>query len=835
MALVGRILQELENNLTRLLSLNPSRRDAIAQHLDRLAGISHSAQSAQQQDSSSALRRWIEGPRSANQNAALKTYLEEVAIFALGQVILLKNWSDRGIRKWTESDLGRLNWALSISLKSYLPLDREGWQITRPNLYSWYNPGSTIQKEIWVALENWKIVDEGPSFLINILGPVRKAQPDVYEPNGYDSRFYKALWENMTLFGFDSAPDGGIIKRSKTVFSPTLRDGAIVRSGPPILNWIGLESSPFQFMLGELMQVWWGPAAPPHWSIGTGLEVHARDQLALALSSPKPSVLSKIAEMEACDVAIVFEEQITRAQTRNANSARFREKVESLPYFKKLRSAGTSLGDLQACVALSKLRPGGLLWWAREEALSAKDGHEVLNFLIDRAQLCYEWDFSEIEHSLPTGIPLFPKHLYLFQKEPNIEARHSHRPVRHSIQGQLRSHVEVALLLNDVFQASIRTSQPKGHWTILTHTSPTPQRDWLEKWPDPTSHSLVRSLDQLRSASFPLASFTTIRPTPEGDPNRGGAWSVPLNLRGLWLTAEYDSEGRRLSARPLPRPGQEGQGTGFLVLVPEESWVSPLKTYLMSDWVKKWLDHQAERRGDRWILNEQVMKWIPIPKTFLQALGVPSGSQKSSEFSFNPKLPDFWERIAGEVSYEPKMVKEELAKLPPTDELSPFVHASIFTRTARALEYFQTGQNRLLSMVTTDGRVRWRELMDVLPKGECIPISIHPRLRLSGSLPPHLPIGKFERVKSPIPGILFATESGFSLHIGSESNLLITMIWEQLEGLAHPTWSELLQYLRVPRKIELAESTALDVLNSHSEQMSRWKELQDLLNACQLF
>src|SRR5690349_14253011 len=36
-ALIGRILQELEINLPRLLSLNPSRREAIAHHLERLA------------------------------------------------------------------------------------------------------------------------------------------------------------------------------------------------------------------------------------------------------------------------------------------------------------------------------------------------------------------------------------------------------------------------------------------------------------------------------------------------------------------------------------------------------------------------------------------------------------------------------------------------------------------------------------------------------------------------------------------------------------------------------------------------------------------------------
>jgi hypothetical protein len=836
--LVGRILQELEANLPRLLSLNPSRREIIAQYLDKLASIPQAA-ATMQKDPSGGLRRWVEGPRNGSQNAALKAYFEELAIIVLGQALLLKTWSDRGVRNWSESDLGRLNWALSTALKAHVPLDREGWQITRPNLYSWYNPTPILQHEIWVSLESWRVTDEGPSFLMTLLGPVRRAQPEIFEPAGYDLRFFKSLWDHIGLFGFDASPDTGVLKRHKLIFSPTLRDGAIVRTGPASVTWIGLESSPFQLMLAELMQIWWGPAAPPFWTIGTGLEVHTRDQLALALGSPKPSILSRIADMEACDAAFVFEEQTIRAQGRSSNANRFREQMEGLQYFKRLRSAGTSLGDLQASVALTKLRPGGILLWAREDALSAKDGPEILHFLLDRAKLVCEWDFSELEHSLPVASPLYPKHFYLFQKETNLEVRSSHRPVRHLIQGQLRSHVELSLLLEDAFQSVQGTSQPRGHWAIHSHSSPTPQRDWVEKWPDPTSQSMVRSLDELRTASLPLANFTTIRLTPDGDPSRDGKWSVHLSLRGFWLSAEHDANGRKLVARQLPRPGDEAQGTGFLIHVSDEAWVAPLSAYLASDLVKKWLDHHAERRGERWILNEQVVKWLPVPKSLLRVLAVPSALEDAGESSFATPLAGEWERLAAEVAYQPRAIREALAKLNQegqySDETRHKIQATLFVRTARALEHLQLGQARLLSLVTVDGRVRWRELLEVLPKGECVAISLHPRIRLSGSLPPHLPIGKIDRVKAPSPGILFATESGFSLHIGTDSTVLLNMVWEQLEGLSHPTWNELLQYLKLPRKIELAESTALDVLRSHGEQSARLKDLHDLLGACQLF
>lgn len=831
-ALVGRILQELETNLPRLLSLNPSRREAIAHHLDRLAGIV-SQPSTTSSDPSLKLRSWIEGTKSPAQSGALKSYFEEVSIIALGQAILLKNWSDRGIRRWSETDVGRLNWALSTALKPHVPLDRENWQITRPNLYSWYTPSLAIQHEIWSSLDAWRMTDEGSNFLKTLLNSTRRAQSEVNESVGYDSKFFNSLWENMALFGFNPEPEPNVLNRSKIVFSPTLRDGSLVRISPPSLTWIGLETSPFQLMMAELMQLWWGPAAPPFWSVGTGLEVHTRDQLTFALGSPKPSVLSRIAEMEACDAAFLLEEHTIRTQGRNTYAARFREQLEKLPYFKKLRSAGTSLGALQACVALSKLRPGGTLLWAREEALCSKEGSEVLNFLLDRAKLCCEWDFSELEHSIPTSVPLYPKHLYLFQKETNLEARLSHRPTRHSLQGQLRSHIELSLVLGDAFQSIEKPSPPRGHWTVLSHLSPTPQRDWLEKWPDPTAHSMVRSLDQLRAGSLPLANFTTVRPTPEGDSSRNDGWSVHLSLRGLWLTADY-SNGRRLVTQSLPRPGQEGRGSGFLVLVPDESWVAPLSTYLTSDWVQNWLDHQAERRGDRWILNEQVVKWIPVPKTILCALGVPRAKEDSVENSFALPLPGEWEKLASEVAYQPTLVKEALLKLP-QDPSSLAIHAALFVRTARALENLESGQTRLFSIVHSDGRIRWRELMDVLPKSEYVAIPLHNKIRLSGTLPPHLPIGKIDKVKAPLPGILLATESGFTLHLSSENPLLINIIWDQLEGLSHPTWNELLQYVRLPRKVELAESTARDVLQSHGQQVVRLKEMKDLLSACQLF
>ncbi len=830
--LVTRIRQELESNLTKLLALNPSRREAVAQHLDRLAGHAPApSASAGAGDAAGGLRRWVDGPRSPAQNAAMQAFFEEVARICLGQAMLLKAWSDRGLRPWKEEDLGQLNWALSSALKPHVPLDRESWQITRPNLYSWYNPGPALQREIWLAFDQLRISDEGPSLISGLLR--MSSNESGRSSTGYDERFFSTLWEQMSQFGFNASPDTDPLRRKKSVFSPTLRDGSMVKTGPVHLNWIGLEAQPFLLLQAELVQLWWGPSVPPLWAIGTGLEVHSRDQLSLALSSPKPSLLSRISEMEACDLAFVLEEKAIHTHGRSTESASLRELLDSLPYFKKLRSPGTSLGNLQACVALSKLRPGGLLWWAREQPLSASDGMPMLNFVLDRARLLCEWDFSEVSHSLPISKPMFPRRLYLFARDPDLQSRLSHRPTKISLQGQIRSHVEMPLFLGDALQAFRKNgTSMRGPWQAHSHTSPTTQKEWSEHWPDPTATDLIQSIEELRQKSSPLANVGTIRATPAGDPARNGAWTIHPSLKGLWIQAESHRGNRRLVASELPRPGTEAKGSGYLVLVSDETWISPLRAYLESECVQKWMEYHSERKGDRWVLSEQVVRYIPVPQELLRALG--AMPDPGSEQAFALPLPGDWERLASEVIYHPRTVLERLSKLP-HDEEGQRIRAKLFVRSTRARDQLHQSQARLLSLVNEDGRIQWRDLLDILPASESIALTLHPMVRLSGSLPGHLPIVRIEQVRVPMNGILFATESGFHLHLGAESQVILDMIWNQLQGVSHPTWSELIQFIRLPRSLEIADATAQDVLRSHGEQMARLKDLSELISACSNF
>jgi hypothetical protein len=847
-ALKGEIEKDLESNISKLMTLNPSRREAVATYLDRLAGHGAAPSSISGNlDAAGGLRRWIEGPRTPAQNLALQIYFEEIALITLGQALLLKAWSDRGLRPWSRNDLKDLNWALNTAIKKFIPHDRDNWHIAKQNIYSWYKPGDIIQSEIWETTNAWRIQDEGPGFLPWLYGPARAYRTENMAPQGYDSRFYQAIWRNLPGFGFNPNQPPGPIRRNWIAFSPTLRDGALTRITPPSITWIGLETSSFHLMTAELSLLWWKPSAPPLWSLGTGLEAHASDQLSLSTgySNPKPSLISRIAEMEACDLAFVLEERSGRIAGKNIEANRLREQLEHLPYFKKLRSTGTTLGDLQACVSMTKLRPGGLLWWAREEPLTETDGREMLHFMLERAKLVCEWDFSQLEHSLPAAKPAFPKHLYLFARESGVEARLTHRPVRITLQGQIRSHVEIPLILQDAFQAIQGTAETRAQWKVLAQTSPTPQREWSERWPDPTSQSTLLKLERIRESSVPLANVTTVRPAPEAstpgtDPRSRDdkTWTPQpdLNsLKGFWIFSESNAEGRRLRALPLATATQEQEpthsasGSSFLILVADQSWLSPLSQYLESESVRLWLDHHAERKGGRWVLSEQVVKCIPVPGCLLAGLGFDfgqSGVSPLEDFSLNRKEED---RLLTEFLKNPREATSRL------QSLSLGGRASIFVQASKEIGKLKTDHGSLLALVTSSGKIRWTELLKMLPQSECVALTLHAKVRIQGNLPLHLAIGRIERVKAPGPGILLTTEAGFHLCVSSDSQMLVDMLWDQLEGLNSPTWSELVAYLRLPRRLEVAEATASEVLKIHGDQSRRIKELSDLISACSLF
>lgn len=845
LSLAQQIRTELESRAAHLLKLNSTRREAVVAHLERLAGLSPGPSQSDSGDPTATLQRWIDGPRSPAHVKALRMYFDEIAWVTLGSSLLLKVWNDRGIRPWTHHDLGNLNWTLVNALKPHLARDREGrqvgenWHITRQTIYSWYNPAPQLALEIFDVLKDFSIESELPTLMSAVLKFGRQAQLQWPETVGYDSRFFDALYEQLPQWGCDlgvSAAHGSepawCPPRQKRIFCPTLRDGTLIRSAqapePSCVQWIGTERDLFQLLVNEMVQLWWGPQAPPAWEHGTGLEVHNRDQLDLALVSARTTTFDRIIAMEACDLSFVLEERTVRASSRTIEGARLRHQLDHSPYFKRVRSAGVALGALQASVALTKLRPDGLLIWSRDERLSAAEGEELLRFLLDQGRLICEIDLSQVEHSLP-GVtqPLFSKFIYVIARDSSFQSRTTHRPMRISARGQIKSHIELPSFYADVFKAQ---SVHRQGWVVQAHQSPLNQQEWSEHWPDPAAPDTLAALESLRVRSESLASHVTVRPTPAPESEHAGGWKIGRAgiLTGFWIHQVEEPSEDGLGTRPriraerLPGQGQIAQGHGFIIGVPDASWSGVLGSYLESTVVRDWLDHHAERKGGKWLLTEQILKFIPVPRPLWKAMSSPG------------IVPTEWQLLLAQISQQPKHVRPKLMELKQraTGEAWQELLARVFVDSARSLEMLVRSQERLLRLVDSRGQLRWDEFISIMAPSQCVSFAIHPMLRLKGSLQPHTPIERMERVRAPQAGIHFLTEKGASLFLTSEDSRAIDMVYSQLVHLKHPTWSELVERVRLPREILFAETTANELLRSHGEVSAKMAALRDLLNVC---
>jgi len=439
----------------------------------------------------------------------------------------------------------------------------------------------------------------------------------------------------------------------------------------------------------------------------------------------------------------------------------------------------------------------------------------------------------------------------LLSRETRVEERLNHRPLRITLGGQIRSHVELPLMLQDALESATHAQpQARGQYQIHQQVSPTSQKDWAERWPDPASQNTLRALEKLRSVSNPLANSCTIQYV-----SASNAEKIPTSWQnltadggsiGIWLR----SQDRELSVLPLHQVTVDdiAQG-GFTVLVPDPSWTVPLCAYLSTATVREWLDHHAERKADKWSLNEQTVRWIPIPKALLRSLQAlaPNAAQVLS--------PE-WDKLIQEAALDSKKTKQVqsvVATRIPNDEAGLDLRAAFFVKAAQMIENIKTTKKRLLSVVDNQGRINWCELLQVLPKSELIPLTTHPMIQISGNIPPHLPITRIDQVKTPAPGFMLSTELGLFIHLGCSSapqnngmgagqnapgaapSLLNDMLWEQLSSTQHPTWSELVNSVKLPRRLDFAQSTAQDVLKSHAESRAHLTALGELLAACSVF
>ena len=580
-----------------------------------------------------------------------------------------------------------------------------------------------------------------------------------------------------------------------------MRDGTIAREAPGYLTWYAMEINPFQLFLAELLHIWNGPCPPPAWTIGYGMEAASREQLPLGIESPMPSLLSRIADMEACDVGMVLEETSIRKNSKCVDAAAMREITAKMPDFKKFKSSTTTLGGLQACVTAAKLRPGGLLWWIREEPLSDSDSGEVIACLFERLALVCEWDFSGITHSLPSRSPLFPKHLYLFRREPGNESRMFNKPWRVSLSGQLRSHVEIPAFLAEAFDFGKSQTGVRGHWQLHAAQSVLPQKEWAARWPVLMERETIARIEDLKSGSVPLASIATVRPPSAGMPLPGE----------IHFTAGKNIHSPKILLKD-----------GFVIAPSDPSWKGPIRHYLCSERVHEWIGLNAEHRGDSILLEQQLVKFIPVHRLLLDVLHAHENAQ----------IPSSW--VQAELRRSPEnasgLVLQETGG-PERRHLA----AWLFVEASRMLEdYYSTNKN-LLKLIRADGSVNWRELISIMPLSERTHAAAHPSVKLQGSLPGGQPITRCERIRSPSDGLLLATESGANLMLLTGNKLLADMLSCQCDGAGAPTWSELATCLWLPRDIAYCEQMASDILLMHGRKMAEAHRLEEAVAALSSF
>jgi hypothetical protein len=337
-------------------------------------------------------------------------------------------------------------------------------------------------------------------------------------------------------------------------------------------------------------------------------------------------------------------------------------------------------------------------------------------------------------------------------------------------------------------------------------------------------------LEKLRAQSVPLANVCTVRSVPAISPEKAlpSNWKESVGSNGIWIHAQQ----RELVVRSLQQVSDEdATHAGFTVLVPDSSWISPLMSYFSSATLRDWLDHHAERKADKWVLSDQIVRYIPIPKALLKALQslLPGGS---------PVLSPEWDQLLFEASQDAKKTKQLQTLVSgqlTQDDASQDLRAAVFVKACLILEQFTKNKTKLLNIVDTQGRIQWTELLKVLPASELTGVTTHARVQVSGNLPPHLPIHTIEKVQAPSLGILLATELGSFIHLACDGATVLDILWEQLSHAQHPTWSELVQSLKLPRRIDFAQSTAQEVLKSHAEARAHLAALGELLSACTFF
>ncbi|MEK7690124.1 MAG: hypothetical protein AAB425_03800, partial [Bdellovibrionota bacterium] len=101
-----------------------------------------------------------------------------------------------------------------------------------------------------------------------------------------------------------------------------------------------------------------------------------------------------------------------------------------------------------------------------------------------------------------------------------------------------------------------------------------------------------------------------------------------------------------------------------------------------------------------------------------------------------------------------------------------------------------------------------------------------------GAIPPHQAIVKALMTKGVEKAVVLVTESGKQVTVRFKNPILHSIFGDQFGLLSHPTWSELVAGVLLPRVVEQAVSRAQDVLKAHGDKLRRICETETIIAAC---
>jgi hypothetical protein len=190
---------------------------------------------------------------------------------------------------------------------------------------------------------------------------------------------------------------------------------------------------------------------------------------------------------------------------------------------------------------------------------------------------------------------------------------------------------------------------------------------------------------------------------------------------------------------------------------------------------------------------------LPISERFARLLAHDGSNPDTS-----PELREFVVAL----SKNPEAVNANI------DTLAPELR---FIAMSLALSEVERGALRIRPYLNSEGKIEWTKLLELLNSADSVPLTQHSLVRIVGNIPVHTPLTKIDRLKSPQNGMLLMTESGALTKVVFDHRMLADMAWDQVKIHAHPTWGELVQTIRLPRSLEIAESAASDILASHQD------------------